>query len=291
MGEHYRIEDKYHHCIGYYDDKYIYNKYDKIIATYENGKITESKYFQVPSVNYRDDEIYEYGTTFNIPKARFKDGVVYNVEMSSKIIGFYQGERGYCAAYLLTENYDGETINENSEISSPQGKNTTKLKSSDSNFSLEGGISELFAEGIGFIFALIIGGAIAYAIFKTAISFWRPNLSGLSISGMIEFARSGHIDADDISLLLVVLGNIITSIAVVIKYENLDEPLSEIILDKYRTIYILSTSVCVIITFLMIPKISTVIGIAFSGLIVSIVPAIITGIICKMKAMIKSGSK
>lgn len=34
MGKNYRIEDKYHHCIGYYDDKYIYNKYDKDSVKY-----------------------------------------------------------------------------------------------------------------------------------------------------------------------------------------------------------------------------------------------------------------
>ena len=268
----YKVQDQNLNIVGYYDKTYIYNKNYERIAEYKDGEIKGINFLPKVFINYKDGILYQKDYIADKTVATYENGKVYEGAgtLFSPFLGYYEGNHGFCAAFLLT--YYKPTKEKQDNTYKKEDQPIT-------NVGNIGGLSELLILPVAVVIIL----AILYAILKTAISVWTPNIDSFSIQMLIDYIRSGYIDANDISFFIIIIANITIGIIAIIKDKETNQSLIEKILKNYKTIYIPSIIICEIITFCLIPNIVNIIPIAVAGAIVSIAPAIISGIICYIK--------
>lgn len=261
--------------IGYYDEEYIYDQNERCLYEYGGGKIKEISYLPNTIAYYKNGYFYN-DEMFSKVLGEYSNGKVYKGMgyLNSDCVGSYEGVNGFCAAAILLLDNRISSIEETNSI---HIQDNNKVDSMSGIF--EGGISNILISIFGGIILL----AILYAVMKTAIGFWMPNIDGLSLSNIYNYVTSENLDSDDISLAIIVITNIIFAILVTIRDKSENNGLIDKIGNSYSKIYFPSMIICQIITFVISPSIINIIPIAFSSAIVTIVPAIISGTICYLK--------
>lgn len=251
---------------GYYDEEFIYNLDRRKLFKYHSGKITTIENISTAVAYYKAGVLYD-NMLFSNVLCNFSDQKVYKGMWSNEIIGYYEGNRGYCAAALLILN------------SKSFSNNNTEIEKSDSvNFDGNGEL--LFAGIIGKFIAGVIILMIIYAVLNAATYFWGGTIETIfSLPMLLEYLTQVDMDADTISNIVIVMSCILSSIWVVIHSKDCQETLLELILQSYIYVYKVSIPICLIITLFLEFKISTIFGIVFSGAIVVIFPAVIAGTI------------